>query len=382
VGSGAIAQPSGTNWLLVTVNGSECNPATTDQAGYPDKPCVSVTICDPSNPGTCQLVSDILLDTGSFGLRIFYSALNVSGLVLTPVASGGGSLAECVTYADNTSDWGYVALANVHLGGELALSVPIQVIDPPSLGAIPGSCTSPHTGPGPGGAIPAFYNGVLGVGPLVYDCGSACTANPSALNPVNYYTCVGGSCTLSTAALVSQVQNPVTFLPDNNGLIVELPGVPAAGLPSVNGYVVFGIGTQANNVPSGVTAYGLNQFGEFATSFNGPPFVAAIVDTGTNGFLFSDPTLPTSGGWFNPSSSLCLSATIEGASGVPASVVAFQIASLASLSASGWVFSNIGASGQAGFFDWGLPFFLGRNVYIGINGRGGSTLGAGPFVAF
>ena len=44
---------------------------------YPNKPCVSVTVCSPGT-STCQTISDILLDTGSTGLRIFKSLLTAS----------------------------------------------------------------------------------------------------------------------------------------------------------------------------------------------------------------------------------------------------------------------------------------------------------------
>ncbi len=56
--------------MTLTVNGSTCSAAF--NAIYPNKPCVSVTICD-SGGGNCQSIDDILLDTGDDGLRIFQS---------------------------------------------------------------------------------------------------------------------------------------------------------------------------------------------------------------------------------------------------------------------------------------------------------------------
>jgi hypothetical protein len=46
------------------------------------------------------------------------------------------------------------------------------------------------------------------------------------------------------------------------------------------------------------------------------------------------------------------------------------------------VFDRIGGPGipHAGM-DWGLPFFLGREVYLGYEGHG-SPLGAGPLLAW
>jgi len=42
-------------------------------------------------------------------------------------------------------------------------------------------------------------------------------------------------------------------------------------------------------------------------------------------------------------------------------------------------FSNLG--GDFSIFDWGLPFFFGRTVFIGIEGQS-SSLGTGPYFAF
>jgi hypothetical protein len=45
-------------------------------------------------------------------------------------------------------------------------------------------------------------------------------------------------------------------------------------------------------------------------------------------------------------------------------------------------FSNLGGpSPVSNSFDWGLPFFYGRNVFVAIEGQTTSA-GMGPFVAF
>ena len=63
----------------------------------------------------------------------------------------------------------------------------------------------------------------------------------------------------------------------------------------------------------------------------------------------------------------------------------FQIGNAYTLAASGnSVFNNLGANlgGALGSsFDWGLPFFLGRKVYVGIEGTP-SILGTGPYWAY
>ena len=98
------------NVLPITVNGSLCAGGS-----YTNKPCVSVTVCIPGT-ATCQVVTDLLLDTGSTGLLIFQQALTVS---LPQVTVASGSLASCVQFGGGTSDWGPVKLANVVLGNEL-----------------------------------------------------------------------------------------------------------------------------------------------------------------------------------------------------------------------------------------------------------------------
>ncbi len=371
------------NALLITVNGSLCGA---DNA-FLNKPCVSVTICTLGS-ATCQRIDDILLDTGSFGLRIFSQVLtNVS---LTQVSAGSGSLAECIQFADGTSIWGPVKMAKVKLANEPAVDMPIQVIDstfgitPPNL--LPPQCRNSRTSPSDAG-----YSGILGVGLLDQDCGSECV---SFANNGIYYTCSGGSCIGTTVPISSQVRNPVAALTqDNNGVIVKLPSVPVGGAPSVNGSLVFGIGTGRinNSIPSQVVMYSANASGSFDTTLNNTnTLYSGVIDTGSNGLFFSTslsslPSCSSNPSWFCPSFTQNLSATNTAATGSPprSGTVSFEIANFNSLiNSSNSVFDNIGGSGGVGRFDWGLPFFFGRDVFVGIEGKSNPTLGTGPYWAY
>ena len=365
------------NVLSLTVNGSLCSSA--NNSSYPNKPCVSVTVCSPGTQ-TCQTINDILVDSGSYGLRIFQSVL--TGVALQQVSSSSGSLTECVQFADGTADWGPVQTADIVLGNEPAVTVPIQVIDS-TFGTVPASCGTPDTSPAGAG-----FNGILGIGLFAEDCGPRCAA---VANNGLYYACSGSTCTPTTASLANQVQNPVAHLPvDNNGVILQLPSIPPGGTTSVDGSLILGIGTQSNNTPGAVTAYPANSSGDFTTVFNGITFSRSFIDSGSNGLFFDNSSLSTipactSGiafGWFCPSSTQSLSATNRGFAGSPSGAVPFQIGNAAILFSSvNNVFMELGAPSPGTSFDWGLPFFLGRNVYVGIEGKT-SSLGTGPYWAY
>ncbi len=363
------------NVMTLTVNGSLCSSGS-----YPNKPCVSVTVCSPGT-STCRTINDILLDTGSSGLRIFDSLL--TGLSLTQVTSGTGSLTECIQYADGSSDWGPVKTADIILANETAVNVPIQVIDS-TFGTVPSSCGSPDTTPATAG-----YNGILGVGLFIEDCGADCQNYAS--NGL-YYTCSGSTCTAAAAPLENQVQNPVAHLPvDNNGVILQLPGIPLGGVTSVTGNLILGIATQSNNTPSGAVMYPASSYGLFTTIFNSQTYNQSILDIGSNGLFFdpgslrslkSCPSGSSAAGWFCPSSTQSLSAINQGYAGLPSGTVSFQIGNASNLfNSSNNVFIELGAPMPGTSFDWGLPFFLGRSVYVGIEGKT-SSLGTGPYWAY
>jgi hypothetical protein len=362
------------NVLPVTVNGTLCSAGS-----YLNKPCVSVTICTPGT-STCQTINDILLDTGSYGLRLFNQ---VVGVPLTQVTVPLGDLAECVKFGDGSSFWGPVRTADVILGGEPAVTVPVQVVNAsfPVGGAVPASCGTPDTTPAAAG-----FNGILGTGLFAEDCGTGCSA---LVNNNIYFACSGTACSNSTAPVSSQVQNPVALLPlDNNGVLVQIPAIPAGGTPSVNGQLFLGIGTRTNNTPSGVTAYPANLIGNFTTVYNGTTLTRSFIDSGSNGLFFSDAAIPTCAppnqAWYCPPSTLDLTATNRGAGGTPSGVVDFPIANALGLFATGnRAFADLGGAlpPLLSGFDWGLPFFFGRSVFVGIEGTN-SSLGTGPYWAY
>jgi hypothetical protein len=201
------------------------------------------------------------------------------------------------------------------------------------------------------------------------------------------------------------VTNPVALFPiDNNGVVLQFPAVPLGiGAASVNGTLTFGIGTEsgsateANNTPPGtVKTYQANpdvQFPsqpplQFDTTFAGDGTIAnGFIDSGSNALFFPDASLanctdqqgqPTD--FYCPASAQSLSATNSGISGSASAVVNFTIGNLANESnanQSSTVFADMGGGtpGTIGnTFDWGLPFFLGRTVYVGIQGKSSPLL--------
>jgi Protein of unknown function (DUF3443) len=366
--------PLDSNVLLLTVNGATCGGGS---GAYLNKPCVRVTVCLPGT-ATCALVDDILLDTGSYGLRLFKEVLPFS---LPLVPAGAGTLAECVQYLDGSADWGPVATADVVLAGEPTIRIPIQVIDA-TFGRAPASCPTPET------FALAGFKGILGVGPFAEDCGSGCAA--FAGNGL-YFACTGTSCVGTKVPVPSQVPNPVARLPaDSNGVIVVLPPVQPAGQLSVTGSLILGIDTRANNGSVGVTAYPADPAtGELLTSFDGA-ILGGFLDTGSNGLFFPAPRsgalppCPALPAWYCPAITTSLAASNSGASGSPSGPVTFSIANAVSLlRTSNDAFGELGGPSPPGSgFDFGLPFFFGQKVFIGIAGTKPSHLGSGPYYAY
>jgi hypothetical protein len=385
--SGAV---SGSVTLSVAQNVLNVLPLTVDGGpaglGYTDAniPFVSVTICVPGT-STCQTIDHVLLDTGSSGLRIVSSVLNGQMTSLPQETVGGSALAECLQYV-SSSNWGAVRTADVQLGGAKAGSVPIHIIGDAAFPSIPASCPAPVQD-----TVSAFgANGIIGVSTFLQDCGLACAPGYGPV-PGTYYTCPGGTCSPVSVPLAEQVPNPVSMLPAgyNNGVVLQLPGVPAGGSLTVSGSLILGVGTESNNTLGSAKIYDLDpNTGNFSTTFNGTSYYdAAFLDSGSNGYFFYSGLSPCGSrsyapGFYCPKTTQSLSATNSGYSNGNSATASFSVANANNLlSGANTAFSNLGGSGIISSFDWGLPFFFGRTVYNVFDGQS-AIYGAGPYVAY
>jgi hypothetical protein len=184
------------------------------------------------------------------------------------------------------------------------------------------------------------------------------------------------------------VTNPVfNFSGDNNGVIIELPAVADAAA-TVNGNMIFGIGTQSNNALGTATVFTLESGTDnFTTTYKGQAYSNSFIDSGSNGLFFPDATIPVCPGnlssFYCPTSNLTgLTATNTGANSAT-NTVTFGVDNTQTLltnDGSDFAFSNL-AGPLAGSFDWGLPFFYGRNVYTAIDTTSVGNI-AGPFFAY
>jgi hypothetical protein len=340
----------------------------------------TVTICPPGQSTNCQSLGGVLVDTGSSGLRILSSVLTAS--LPRQTTSAGARVVECFPFQDGYT-WGSVATADITIGSKQASNMPVQIVGGSDIPAPPDSCTSNGT-TSEDTLDTLGANGVLGIGLFRQDCGPGCTFSGSS-NAGLYYACSSGGCQVTAQSLAQQPQNPVwTFASDNNGVVIQLPSVPAAGETQATGMLFFGIGTQSNNGLGSATVFTLDADGNLVTKF-GLTSVKGFIDSGSNGYYFLDtattqiPTCTSSKDFYCPSTTLNLSATNVGANG-RSSTVNFGIANADTMSSTFSILPQIGGP-FANTFDWGLPFFYGRTVFTAIEGQS-TPGGVGPYFAY
>jgi hypothetical protein len=344
----------------------------------------SVTVCQPGTT-TCQTIPNIQVDTGSYGLRILASALNLTFPVVA--LSNGSALAECTTFVDGYS-WGPVTIADVKVSGETASSMPIQIIGDSRYPTVPADCSG--SAPTEEDTVATFgANGILGIGPFATDCGQFCTE--SVPEPAIYYSCsTESNCVGSTVPEASQVPNPVTlFATDNNGSIISLPSSPSGGTTTLTGSLIFGIDTQSNNASGTETVVPVATSGNYAgyisTTFNSTALPESFIDSGSNGYFFVDSSIApcTEAGlssFYCPSDTTSLSAEMALSSGT--GTVDFEVAAADQINDGYFVYPGLaGKNPTSDSFDWGLPFFYGRRVVNAIDGYT-TAVGSGPYIAY
>ncbi len=385
------ASVSNTASVLVSAAGAVANNAVAMQidsgpvagANAINVPFVTVTVCRPGT-STCQTIDHVMVDTGSFGLRLI-GPLNASLGLPAVNASSGAPAGECGQFVSGYT-WGSVQLADVKIGGETATNQSIQLINGGGFAAAPSACT--NVGQNLGTVASLGANGILGVGLFKEDCGSSCA---QSVVPATYYACSGGSCVGSSMPLARQVSNPVVaFANDNNGVLLVMPAVPHGGVASLSGTLIFGIGTQANNTILSETRYLANTNGDFTTSYNGSTSTASFIDSGSNALYFTDRALrqcTLSTGFYCPLTPVNLSANNSAFDGSKSGAVSFYVESVDDLAAPIMAASVGGTNGShlrlssSSAFDWGMPFFFGRRVFVGFDlpGRPGNV---GPYWAY
>lgn len=386
--TGTAAPPPVLNTLTLTIDGG---PAAA--TGAINRPYVSVKVCAAGSTAQCATIDHVLVDTGSWGLRLVGSVLASKSVTLTPESdSNSHTIEECVQFGAGQA-WGEVARADLTLAGETAAAVPVQVLDDAGTSAPP-PATCGANGPLVNDVTAFNANGILGVGVFAQDCGSACVSASTPL-PV-YYGCTAGKtgiCTAENVALDAQVTNPVSlFAKDNNGVIIDLPNLTHSnGDATLTGSLIFGLGTQSDNVlpATGSTVLGTNASGDFSATYNGSATVLpAWIDSGASYYVFDDAAIATcpSGAWvgyYCPANApLALFAVNTGLGGNPGSdTVHFALADPNSFVAGAAAFGSLGGGKGSSSFIYGMPFFLGRKVYVGIDQRTAGAL-TGPFFAY
>jgi hypothetical protein len=377
--------PQVSNTLTVSVDsGPQGNTGQINHA------YVTVTVCVPGSSTQCVNVDHVLLDTGSTGLRLVSSVLG-TGVSLPAEADGlSHTVYECVTFGGGQT-WGPVAHADVKLAGETATGVPIQIMDDAGTGAAPvATCGASGTLIN---SVSGFgANGVLGLGVFAQDCGSACV-NAATPLPVYYGCSAAAGCVAENAPLAAQVTNPATqFASDNNGLIVNLPNLQDAnGDASVQGQLVFGLGTQSDNAlpATGIALLGTDANGDFRATYNGGTTVLpALIDSGADALLFDDPAVAVCAtgafvGYYCPAVAPLNAFAVNAGVGTnsAASTVSFAVADPDSFVAGAAAFIDLGGGAGSSGFTWGMPFFYGRKVYVGFEQRSAGTV-SGPFFGY
>jgi Protein of unknown function (DUF3443) len=319
---------------------------------------VSLTVCEPDTP-RCATIDDVMVDTGSTGLRLEASAVPSWLRLPAFVGSAGKPLAECLHFLHDDA-WGPLRRADLRMGGLLAADLPIQVIADDGQ-ARPAAC--------PTSTVRPTSNGTLGIGPNLLDCQGSC--EQSASRP-GVFVQDGGtwSPVHGPVAPASRLPNPVArFRRHGNGVVIELPMPPKGGSDELVGRLTFGVGTAPNNQLGAAHIIRVDQRGFVTTLYGGATFPTSTIDSGTETDILTDAALPRCEGmpWaFCVEPERQLRATIVGADGAQVTVT-FKVGDYRrarNRSIGAWDGYAEAAEASQPTFVWGAPFFLGQRVSV------------------
>lgn len=348
---------------------------------YPNRAYTSVTLCVPGTT-TCQTIDGILVDTGSIGLRVLSSQLQA----LPKLSDGAGNaVAECVQFPDQSYLWGDVVVADLRIAGEVAGSLSIHALLGPNDSSAPSDCSSAGAGANVGTQTLLGANGILGVGYDAQDCGDFCAPTTGTPPGPDYYACTATGCAASFVSVAQQVTNPIVmFAKDSNGVVLGFPGLSQAS-PTLDGQMIFGIGTQANNQLGNAAVFTVDPSGNFTTNLasTSQSLTSSQVNSGLSALFFPDGDFSgcaVASSFFCPTASTNIAAVQIGGNNMQ-STINFRVdnadmlfstnpgyaafATLAGPNGTGACSDGTGACR----FEWGLPFFYGRTVYTSISGR-------------
>ena len=128
-GSGSSSSNNGgggggtnSNMLAMSVN---TGPAVSAGTLATNSAFTSITVCVPASTSQCQTIDGILVDTGSFGVRVLSSALTLT--LPQQKDASGNPIAECTPFVSDET-WGPIHMADLTIGSETAKGQAIQVI--------------------------------------------------------------------------------------------------------------------------------------------------------------------------------------------------------------------------------------------------------------
>lgn len=342
----------------------------------------SITICNSSN--VCQVVNNVIMDTGSVGVRVLGSALPPGFLTATPI-SGGGTVGTCTPFADGYT-WGDQAAATVGLG-TLKTTAPVQIqVIGQSNYPVPSPCSSGN-GPSKNDLSSLSANGIIGIGVFAHDCGDSCVYNATNI----YYNCNAGACTTTKMPLANQTPNPISAMPApyNNGNVVSLPAIGAGGANNVAGNIYLGINTVTNNTITPSTILNTDNSGYITATLLGQKFSSSFFDTGSSIYGINTNQIPLCTQsqyttYYCPTTSTNVSvvftSNINPTQTTTSNLVIDNAYNL--LQSNNNAYYNIANQFVwASSADIGLTFFFGKNIATGLEGSS-SSLGSQMYFAF